>query len=153
MKINRTSSHRTRNTVAAALTAGAALAGAFGAAAPANAAPDLFIALSYSFQSNVAGIAVTGDSEQSRLKSLSNCQDSGGNHCVTFAIEKNTCVAMAILGVQEWNTATGATRKAAENQALAQNPGSHIVGSGCTSTTLPPFKNPGRVPLGPIAQA
>jgi Domain of unknown function (DUF4189) len=143
--------HRSRNTLLAALTAGAGLAGAFGAAAPAQAAPDMFIALSYSFQSNISGIAVTNDSEQSRINSLLNCQDKGGNHCVTFAIEGNTCVALAILGQQEWNTATGATPKDAQDQALAQNPGSHIAVSGCTSGN--PRRPLDRLPLVPITQA
>jgi hypothetical protein len=124
---------RTRIAAAASLAAGAVLAGTLGSAASANAAPDLYIALAYSFQSDVSGIAVTGDMEQSRINALANCQDKGGNHCVSFALEKNTCAALAILGQQEWNTATGATTKDAENQALAQNPGSHIAVSGCTS--------------------
>ena len=76
--------HRTRNTLVAALTGGAALAGAFGAAAPAQAAPDMYIALSYSFTSDISGIAVTNDKEQSRINSLGNCQDKGGNHCLSF---------------------------------------------------------------------
>jgi hypothetical protein len=137
--------NRTRNTVVAALAAGAALAGAFGVAAPANAAPDLFIALAYSFQSDIPGLAVTGDREQSRIDSLSLCQYDGGNHCVVFAIEKNTCAALAILGEQESITATGATRKDAEDQAMAQNPGSHIAVSGCTSGS--PRKPVYRLPL------
>jgi hypothetical protein len=140
--------NRTRNTVVAALTAGAALAGAFGMAAPANAAPDMYIALSYSFQSNVSGIAVRPDSEKARIDSLAICQDGGGNHCVTFAIEKNRCAAMAIEGELEWKTATGATRKDAEDQALAQNPGSHVAVSGCTSGS--PRKPLNRVPLEPL---
>ena len=124
---------RTRIAAAASLAAGAVLAGTLGSAASANAAPDLYIALAYSFQTDVSGIAVTGDWEQSRIDSLASCQYNGGNHCVAFAVEKNTCAALAILGQQEWNTATGATTKDAENQALAQNPGSHIAVSGCTS--------------------
>ena len=142
--------HRTRNALVAALTGGAALAGAFGAAAPAQAAPDMYIALSYSFTSDISGIAVTNDSEQSRINSLGNCQDKGGNHCGTYAIEKNTCVALAILGQQEWNTATGATPKDAEDQALAQNPGSHIAVSGCTAGN--PRKPLDRLPMVPLAQ-
>lgn len=151
MKIDRTIEHRTHNTLVAALTAGAALVGAFGAASPAQAAPDLYIALSYSFQSSVSGVAVRPDSETARIDSLASCQDKGGNHCVTFAIEKNTCVALAILGVQEWNTATGATPKDAQDQALAQNPGSHIAVAGCTSGN--PRRPLNRVPLVPIPQA
>jgi Domain of unknown function (DUF4189) len=142
--------HRTRNTLMAALTGGAALAGAFGAAAPAQAAPDMYIALSYSFTSDISGIAVTNDSEQSRINSLGNCQDKGGNHCVAYAIEKNTCVALAILGQQEWNTATGATPKDAEDQALAQNPGSHIAVSGCTAGN--PRRPLERLPMVPLTQ-
>lgn len=151
MKIRNKIQHQTRAAAMSTLVAGAALASALGSAATANAAPDLFIALSYSFQNNISGIAVTDNSEQSRINSLANCQDSGGNHCVTFAIEKNTCVALAILGQDEWNTATGATRKDAEDQALAQNPGSHVAVSGCTSGN--PRRPLNRVPLVPITQA
>ena len=142
--------HRTRNTLVAALTGGAALAGTFGAAAPAQAAPDMYIALSYSFTSDISGIAVTNDSEQSRINSLGNCQDKGGNHCVWFGTFKNTCAALAILGQQEWNTATGATPKDAEDQALAQNPGSHIAVSGCTAGN--PRKPLDRLPTAPLTQ-
>ena len=142
--------HRNR-IAAAALVVGATLVGAFSAAAPANAAPDLYVGLSYSFQSSISGIAVTGDGEQSRINSLGNCQDKGGNHCVWFGSFKNTCAALAILGQQEWNSATGATRKDAEDQALAQNPGSHIAVSGCTSGN--PRRPLNRVPLEPITQA
>lgn len=134
--------------ITAALAAGAVIAGALGSATPANAAPDLYIGLAYSFESGISGIAVTGDSEESRINSLGNCQDKGGNHCVAFAIEKNTCAALAILGVQEWNTATGATRKDAEDQALAQNPGSHIAVSGCTAGS--PRKPLNQVPREPF---
>ncbi len=136
---------------AVTLAAGAALAGLFGTASPAGAASDLYVGLAYSFDTNVSGIAVTGDSEQSRIGSLGNCQDKGGNHCVWFGSFKNTCAALAILGAQEWNTATGATRKDAEDQALAQNPGSHIAVSGCTSGN--PRKPPARVPLVPLTPA
>jgi Domain of unknown function (DUF4189) len=142
---------RTRIAAAATLAAGAVLAGALGSAAPANAAPDLHIGLAYSFQSGIPGIAVRGDKEQSRIDSLSICQDTGGNHCVWFGTFTNTCAAMAIEGELEWNTATGSTRKDAEDQALAQNPGSHIAVSGCTAGS--PRKPLNRVPLGPLTQS
>ena len=142
---------RTRIAAAATLAAGAVLAGALGSAAPANAAPDLYIGLAYSFQSDISGIAVTGDREQSRIDSLGYCHDSGGNHCVAFAVEKNTCAALAILGAQEYNTATGSTRKDAEDQALAQNPGSHIAVSGCASGS--PRKPLNRVPQETLTQS
>lgn len=132
--------------LALTLAAGAVLAGALGTATPANAAPDLYIALAYSFDSSISGIAVTTDGETSRINALANCQDKGGNHCTAFAVEKNTCAALAILGQQEWNTATGATRKDAEDQALAQNPGSHVAVSGCTSGS--PRRPLDRVPPG-----
>lgn len=142
----------TKNRIAAAaLIAGATIAGTLGAtaiAAPSNAAPNLYVALAYSFQSNVSGIAVTGDPEESRINSLANCQDKGGNHCVWFGSFENTCAALAILGQQEWVTATGATPKDAENQALAQNPGSHIAVSGCTGGN--PRRPITRVPLQPL---
>lgn len=144
---------RTRIAAAATLAAAAVLAGTLGSAAPANAAPDLHIGLAYSFQSGIPGIAVRSVYDQSRIDSLSICQDGGGNHCVWFGTFTNTCAALAILGEQEANTATGATRKDAEDQAMAQNPGSHIAVSGCTSGS--PRKPVYRVPLvdAPLAQS
>jgi hypothetical protein len=147
MRIHR-NNRRTRNTIAATLVAGAALAGAFGAAAPTNAVADLYLGLSYSFDSDISGIAVVAIENDARINSLGNCQDKGGNHCVWFGTFRNTCAAMAIEGVQEWNTATGASRKDAENQALAQNPGSHVVVSGCTAGS--PRKPLDRLPREPF---
>lgn len=136
----------TRKSAAVALAVGATLAGVF--AAPAQAGPGMYVALSYSFQSGVSGVAVNPDMNTARINSLQVCQDNLGNHCVAFAVELDTCAALAILGVQEHNVATGATRKDAENQALAQNPGSEIAVSGCSTDR--PWKNPLTVPQQPL---
>ena len=151
MKINRTT-HRTRNALVAGLTAGAAFAGAFGMAAPANAATDYYIGLSYSFESHVAGRAMNQlNQTDAQIRSLSNCQDSGGNHCVLYALEKNTCVALAVKDPEQWRTATGSTAAAAQQAAMAQLPGSQIATSGCANSKFP-NRFPGRIPTGPLTQ-
>ena len=82
---------------------------------------DNYVALAYSFRSDVAGMAKSADAEQARIAALKNCQDNGGNHCVWFGTFANECAALAILGAQEWSTATGPELRIARNNALQQN--------------------------------
>ena len=121
---------------AAAMAAGAVVAAALGAGSPANASADYYVALAYSFQSDVAGMANNlTDSEQARFASLKNCQDdNGGNHCIWYGSFKNECAALAVLGAQDAATGTGPDIRTAEQNALAANPGGRIVASGCART-------------------
>jgi hypothetical protein len=134
---------RTRNSVAAAtlVAVGAIVTGVLSAASPANANADNYVALAYSFRSDIAGMAKSTDAEQARIAALKNCQDNGGNHCVWFGTFANECAALAILGAQEWSTATGPELRIARNNALQQNSGSRIATSGCagsiTQGTIP----------------
>jgi hypothetical protein len=141
---------------------GAIVAGALGAAAPANAA-GTYVGVAYSFESGVSGVASgQPDVESAKNSALESCQNNGGNHCVFYGDAENGCVALAIDGAQEWNTAIGQTIFMAQRSALAQNAGSHIATSGCSGPTpteaqLPPGRPlPTRmtpVPVAPPATA
>ena len=70
--------------------AGAVVAGALGAAAPANAQVDKFVAISYSPETGSYGWGNNYDDlDSARIRSLSECQNFGGNHCVFLAWSKN----------------------------------------------------------------
>ncbi|WP_319452845.1 MULTISPECIES: DUF4189 domain-containing protein [unclassified Mycobacterium] len=127
---------RARGRIAAAMAAGAVAAGALGTSSAANAYADYYVALAYSFQSDVAGLANNQtDSEQARFASLKNCQDdNGGNHCIWYGSFSNECAALAVLGAQDAATATAPDLRTAEQKALAANPGGRIVASGCART-------------------
>jgi hypothetical protein len=139
---------------AAAVAAGAVAAGVIGPAAPATAQPFGFhVAVAYSFRSDVGGVGRGQTEDSARIEALKACQDKGGNHCVWFGATRNICIALAVLGAKEWVTATGSSLAAAEQQALADNPGSRIVASGCAlpqpTTTKP---RPTIVPPAPAEQ-
>ncbi|MDT5326427.1 MAG: hypothetical protein QOF25_3579 [Mycobacterium sp.] len=142
------SDRRRRNTAATPIVAAGAVAfGGLVAAAPANAA-DAYVALSYSLESKVPGTAVAATSEAARIASLQNCQNSGGNHCVTYVIAQNSCAAIAI-GTdptlhQEWSKATNSVVELARKQALSKNGGGVIGTSGCTTNMVidPPPLDP-----------
>lgn len=140
---------RHRTPAAALLIAGGAIVfGGLLSTATANAA-DAYVALSYSLESKVSGMAVAATKDSARLASLQNCQDSGGNHCVTYVIAENSCAALAI-GTdptlhQEWSTATNSVVELARKQALTNNGGGVIGVSGCTTNMTidePPLAPP-----------
>jgi hypothetical protein len=119
---------------AAALAAAAITISALGQTAPANANADHYVALAYSFQSDVAGIAnnFTDGGDPVRFAALKNCQDdNGGNHCQWFGTFRNECAALAVLGARDWATGTGPNLATAKQNALASNPGGRIAVSGC----------------------
>lgn len=154
--ITNTTSNRLRRDTAAALIfgAGAAAFGGLIAVAPANAA-DAYVALSYSLESKIGGTAVAATQDAARIASLANCQDGGGNQCVTYVIAHNSCAAIAI-GTdptlhQEWSTATNSVLELARKQALANNGGGVIGTSGCTTSMVidPPPLDPNPPPLDP----
>lgn len=137
----RTSRSRVRLAAAAIAAAGAVAAGALGPVAPANANQTYWVALAYSFRSDIGGVKGLALSEQdARYGAQMDCQNKGGNHCTWFGSFENTCAALAVLGQHEWKTATGSNRSAAEQAALAANPGGRIVASGCASNPAPPVK-------------
>jgi hypothetical protein len=152
---------RARGRIAAAtmVAAGAVVAGALGTGSPANANVDYYVALAYSWQSNVGGMAnnQTEAEPGARHAALRNCQDvHGGNNCTWYGTFKNECAALAVDGEKDWATGTGPLfggLQTAEQNALAANPGGRIVASGCARTgahgrPLPPLEGT-VVPLPP----
>jgi hypothetical protein len=150
-------------TAAAVLVAAAALVtGLVGAVAPAHAA-DAYIALSVGLLNDNPPVATVGGSSigpnesQAATASLVNCQNNGGNQCVTQAIAKNACAAAAANDFGEMSGASNASLQAAQNSAMSKlqnQQGAHVVVSGCSSgqTPPPPPDQPQPVPppkLGP----
>jgi Domain of unknown function (DUF4189) len=130
---------RARGRIAAAtmVAAGAVVAGALGTGSPANANVDYYVALAYSWASNVGGMANNQTEEEpgARIAALLNCQDVNlGNNCIWYGTFKNECAALAIDGEWDWKTGTGPTRQTAEQNALAANPGGRIAVWGCART-------------------
>lgn len=135
-----------RLAVTTMLAAGAAAA-AILAPPAAQANVDYYVALAYSMESDVRGVAFNlTDPEQARIGALKNCQDDGGNHCVWYGTFRNECAALAVKGVQEWVAIPAADLQTAEQKALAANPGSKIGASGCAYV---PKKRP-QIPLTPL---
>jgi Domain of unknown function (DUF4189)/Bacterial TSP3 repeat len=129
------------------LATGAMVIGAFGVAAPAQAA-DAYVALSYSLESQKSGMAVAATEDAAKTESLNNCVANGGNHCTPYVIAQNSCAALAI-GTdptlhQEWSTATNSILEMARKQALTKNGGGIIGASGCTTNLVvdPPPQSP-----------
>jgi hypothetical protein len=81
--------------------AAATVAGLVVAVAPANAAPDAYIALSIELLndnppvSTVGGSSIGPSESQAGTASLTNCVNNGGSHCVTQVVAKNACAAAA----------------------------------------------------------
>lgn len=144
MSQQKSPSHRLAATTM--LAAGAAAA-AILAPPAAHANVDYYVALAYSLESDIGGIAnnVT-DPEQARIGALKSCQDRGGNHCVWYGTFRNECAALAVKGVQEWVAIPAADLQTAEQKALAANPGSKIGVSGCAH--VPKRRPP--IPTGPL---
>jgi hypothetical protein len=122
---------------------GAVVAGALGAAAPANAGSDLYVAVAYSAESSKPGVAIHANENQARINALVNCQNSGGNHCVSFGTAKNTCIALAYSNEVQWKTATNQFIQLARRQAVQANSGGQVVAAGCATSPM----------ASPVAQA
>jgi hypothetical protein len=145
-----------RAAAATMLAAGALVAGALGTT-PADANADLFVALAYSWRSELAGFANNQpDSESARFAALMKCQDGGGNHCIWFGSFRNECAALAVAEGERSSTAAAPDVRTAEQKALQQLPGGLIAVSGCADNRpatqpAPPRKVP--FPLPPLAPA
>ena len=163
MTTTTTQGSRLRLTASAlVIAAGASVVGLFGAVAPANAA-DSYIALSVGLVTEnppvttVGGSSIGSDKNQAGIASLSNCQNNGGNHCVTEVIATNACAAAASNDYGEMTGAANVSLSAAEASAksmLQSQQGARIVVSGCSNgqTPPPPPNNPPAPPapkLGP----
>ncbi len=112
---------------------GAIIAGALGAAAPANAQVDKFVAISDSPETHTWGTGWNYDNlDSAMVRSLSECQDAGGNHCVFLAWSKNGCAALAVNGDNYYGW-YGATPYEAQQGALQRNGGGQIVVTQCST--------------------
>jgi hypothetical protein len=108
-------------------------------AAPANAA-DKFVALSFSPENGSYGWGNNYDTQDgARIRSLSECQNYGGTHCVFIAWAKNGCAALAVGdknaygGYDQYYGWYGPTLPEAEQAALGKNGGGHILVSRCST--------------------
>ena len=119
--------------------------------APVAHAADAYVAVSVGLLndappvSTVGGVSVNADENTARIQSLSDCQNKGGNHCVTEASAHNGCAAAASNDYGEMAGGTGATRSVAEGGAMAglsNQTGAHVVVSSCTQMVV------GQVPPG-----
>ena len=121
------------------LATGAMVIGAFGAAAPVQAA-DAYVSLSYSLASKVSGMAVAATKGAAEAESLNDCVANGGSQCVTYVSALNGCAAIAV-GTdpalhQEISSATNSIVEMARKQALSNNGGGVIGASGCTTNLV-----------------
>ncbi|MCT7661431.1 DUF4189 domain-containing protein [Mycobacterium deserti] len=151
------SSPRTRFAAAAIAAAAAVGVGTLSPPPTADAQPfSFYVAVAYSFRSDVGAVGRSTAEDGARIAALQACQDKGGNHCVWFGTARNVCIALAVLGAQEWVTKNGIDVQSAEQNALAANPGGRIAASGCalqSPTSNPPTKpRPTIVPPVPAEQ-
>jgi hypothetical protein len=110
------------------MLAGAAALGIVGAAAPADAASDKFIAVSYSQATGMWGRAQSTNLDAAIAGSLSQC----GGHCAVASWSRNGCVALAVNRPQYWYGWHGSNLRDAQQGALQRSgPGSWVVWSGC----------------------
>ena len=141
-----------RSRIAAAaflVAAGATVANLLGATAPANAA-DQYVVVAVGLANDnppvvsVGGMAIGTDEQQTGINALSDCQNSGGSHCVMQASAKNACAAAAATDYGQFAGASDPVLANAESAALSQLPSqqnAHIVVSGCTSPQQQPPPN------------
>jgi hypothetical protein len=137
----------------------ATVASLIGATAPANAA-DQFIVVAVGLANDnppvvsIGGMAIGTDEQQTGVNALSDCQNSGGSHCVMQASAKNACAAAAANDYGEFAGATDAVLSTAESSAkskLQNQQGAHVVVSGCTDPQQqqPPPNQPPAPKQGP----
>ena len=93
------------------VAAGATVASLLGTTATANAA-DQYVVVAVGLANDnppvvsVGGMAVGTDEQQTGVNALSDCQNSGGSHCVMQASAKNACAAAAANDYGEFAGAT-----------------------------------------------
>jgi hypothetical protein len=146
MNTNHKTSNITRTKAAAAamlFAAGAVVAsatGAVGIAAPANAAADKFVGISFSPENGAWGTGWNYTSlDSARIRSMSECQNHGGTHCVFLTWAKNGCSALAVGNrglygqYDNYYGWYGPTPAEAQQQALAKNGGGSILVTQCST--------------------
>jgi Domain of unknown function (DUF4189) len=141
------------------VVAGATAVSLLGATATANAADQYVVVAAGLANDNppvisIGGMAVGTDEHQTGVNALSDCQNSGGSHCVMQASAKNACAAAAANDYGEFAGATDPVLAAAESSAkskLQNQQGAHVVVSGCTDPQQqqPPPNEPPAPKQGP----
>lgn len=131
------STSRHRRTAAATLlvAVGAIAFSALGSAASANADVDKYVAIAYlpatgahGWENNETALSWAKDSAEVNCLHYT---DYRSGSCVVAVWAKNGCAALAVDG-DRWHGAYGPNLAAAENAALANNGGGHIVLSRCS---------------------
>jgi len=138
------------------LTASAGVTGLLGAAAPANAANDGFVAAAVGLLNDappvntVGGLGIAADQNQAYQAALTDCVNKGGHQCVVEAVKQGGCAAAASNDFGEMVGGTDITlRRAGDNaRAKLQNKqGVRVVAAGCSNgATLPPAPPPSAPP-------
>ena len=127
----------TKTTVATMLVgAGAAIAGALGAAAPAHADDYTYLAIVYSPATGAYGWANGADTPANLYNSaMAQCQNRGGTDCHLLVDFVNSCGALAVqVGNYDRYVTRGApNRLQADFRALRDVPGSYILTSHCST--------------------
>jgi hypothetical protein len=125
---------RSRIAAAALLfAAGPAVAVPLAAAPPASAGGDTYVAISYSPETDKWGTGWNFNTlDAARTRSLSECQNAGGNHCIFVAWAKNGCAALAVDGDRYYGW-YGANPIDAQDQALVKNGGGTIEVTQCST--------------------
>jgi Domain of unknown function (DUF4189) len=128
-----------RIAAATLLVVAGATTGATILAAPAN-ADDKFVAISFSPENGAFGWGNNYDTQDgARIRSLTECQNYGGTHCVFIAWARNACAALAVGernaygGYDQYYGWWGNTIADAEKAALDKNGGGTILISKCST--------------------
>lgn len=123
-----------RMLAAAALSAaamGAVTAGGLGAAPPAGAAGDTWVAIAYSPVDKQFGYAHSTTEDGAVTWALHNCGEVAG-HCALAAVVQKGCVALATRGTgEEYNGGSAKSRPEAMKNALRPLYGGQIKYSYC----------------------
>jgi adhesin HecA-like repeat protein len=141
------------------VTAGASVIGLVGAAAPANAATDAYVAVAIGLVNDappvttVGGLSIAADQNSAYQGALTDCVNKGGHQCVVEAVEQNGCAAAASNDFGEMVGGTDITLRTAEDNAsgkLENQQGARIVAAGCSNgDLLPPAPPPPPAPAPP----
>lgn len=157
--------------VAETLTAVTLVGGALAAAGPANALPPVqptppptiveappnppnppstWVAVSRGYprdanspNDQIGGVGTGSDEHSAMIASLNDCVSKGGGNCGYMGGTQNACIALAIAGTKDDATGIGPFIYRAQQSALAQNPGGHILTAACAANAPTIVKNPG----------
>jgi hypothetical protein len=134
------------------LTAVAGVTGVLGAAAPANAANDGFVAAAVGLLNDappvntVGGLGIAADQNQAYQAALTDCVNKGGHQCVVEAVKQGGCAAAASNDFGEMVGGTYITLRKAEENArgnLQNQQGVRVAAAGCSNgDVLPPAPPP-----------